>query len=56
MLGTRLSRYDAALEWLERGLADRTHWMVFLNVDQKMDSLRGVPRFDELRRQVGLAS
>ena len=50
-----LGEHEAALEWLERALADRSHWMTFLNVDQKLDPLRGDPRFEALRRQVGLA-
>ena len=50
-----LGEHEASLEWLERALADRSHWMTFLNVDQKLDPLRGDPRFEALRRQVGLA-
>jgi hypothetical protein len=31
---------DSAVEWLERGYAERDHQMVFLKVDPRLDGLR----------------
>jgi tetratricopeptide (TPR) repeat protein len=42
---TGLGRHDDALTWLERGYAERTHWMALLKVDPRLDPLRGDPRF-----------
>jgi hypothetical protein len=46
---------EGALAWLDRAYAERNGPLVFLNVDPAFDSLRGDPRFQELRRRVGLA-
>jgi serine/threonine-protein kinase len=35
-----LGHADAAMEWLQRGHAERDHQMVFLKVDPRLDSLR----------------
>jgi TolB-like protein/Tfp pilus assembly protein PilF len=35
-----LGAQDAAIEWLERGHAERDHQMVFLKVDPRLDALR----------------
>jgi Tfp pilus assembly protein PilF len=43
-----LGRYDEALNWLERGYAERTHWMALLKVDPRLDPLRSDPRFAAL--------
>jgi serine/threonine-protein kinase len=43
-----LGRHDEALNWLERGYAERTHWMALLKVDPRLDRLRGDPRFAAL--------
>jgi serine/threonine-protein kinase len=45
---TGLGRHDDALTWLERGYAERTHWMALLKVDPRLDPLRGDPRFAAL--------
>ncbi len=45
---------DGALAWLERAVAERSHWATFLNVDPRWDLLRAEPRFTALVRQVGL--
>jgi serine/threonine-protein kinase len=44
-----------ALDWLERAFDERSYWMIYLNVDPALDSLRNEPRFAELRRRAGLA-
>ncbi|MCA1623904.1 MAG: protein kinase, partial [Acidobacteria bacterium] len=45
---------DKAFEYLEKSYQRREMWMAYLQVDPRLDSLRGDPRFDELVRRVGL--
>ncbi len=45
---------DSAIIWLDRGVAERTHWLVWLNRDRRWDPLRSDPRFQSLVRRVGL--
>jgi serine/threonine-protein kinase len=40
-----LGRKDEALAWLERGHAERTHWMALLKSDPRLDPLRPDSRF-----------
>jgi tetratricopeptide (TPR) repeat protein len=49
-----LGEADEACDWLERGLADRSSWCVFLRVDPWWDSLRTHPRFERLLRHMRL--
>jgi serine/threonine-protein kinase len=49
-----LNEKEAAFASLERGVATRDHWMVWLKVDPMLDSLRDDPRFPPLLRAVGL--
>jgi TolB-like protein len=44
---------DKALEYLEKTYQRREHWLAYLQVDPRFDSLRGDARFDELIRRVG---
>jgi tetratricopeptide (TPR) repeat protein len=50
-----LGDIDRTFEWLRKAYDERSHWLVFLDVDPCLDELRGDPRFDELRNQVGLS-
>jgi serine/threonine protein kinase/tetratricopeptide (TPR) repeat protein len=43
-----LDRPDEAIAWLERGHAERTHWMALMKVDPRLDPLRSDPRFAKL--------
>ncbi len=43
---------ENALEWLERAFEDRTHWLVFLQVEPRFDWLRDDPRFINLLHRV----
>ncbi len=45
---------QAALEWLERAHDERSHAMVFLEVDPQLAPLRGEPAFRSLVERVGL--
>ena len=49
-----LGRAEDACDWLERALAERSGWLVFLRVDPWWDSLRTLSRFDRLLQQMHL--
>ena len=51
-----LGEFETALDWLQKGLEERSYWMVFLKVDPVYDPIRTHPRFGELLKLVGLAS
>jgi TolB-like protein/DNA-binding winged helix-turn-helix (wHTH) protein/Tfp pilus assembly protein PilF len=44
---------DAAFEWLNRSIEERTHWLVWLKLDPRWDNLRSDPRFEAVQRRVG---
>ena len=46
---------ESALDWLERGLAERDNHLLMLPVSPRWDSLRGEPRFVELLRKLPTA-
>ncbi|HEY7028913.1 MAG TPA: protein kinase [Gemmatimonadales bacterium] len=48
-----LGEIDVALDRLERGFKERTHWMALLKVDPHMDPLREHPRFKRLHESLG---
>jgi serine/threonine-protein kinase len=45
---------DKALEYLEKTYQRREHWMAYLQVDPRFDSLRGDPRYDALVKRLWL--
>jgi TolB-like protein len=45
---------DKALEYLEKTYQRREHWMAYLQVDPRFDSLRGDPRYDALVKRLRL--
>ncbi|HLN97683.1 MAG TPA: tetratricopeptide repeat protein [Pyrinomonadaceae bacterium] len=45
---------DNAFLWLDRAYEERTHWLVWLKLDPRWDTLRADPRFIDLVRRVGL--
>jgi DNA-binding SARP family transcriptional activator/Tfp pilus assembly protein PilF len=49
-----LGQKDSAFIWLDRGVSERTHWLVWLNRDPRWRPLRADPRFKSLVRRVGL--
>jgi serine/threonine protein kinase/tetratricopeptide (TPR) repeat protein len=49
-----LGERDAAFAWLDRGLRERSHWLLTLDVEPRFDSLREDPRFKELAAKVGV--
>jgi len=44
---------DQTLAWLQRGITERTHWLVWTKWDPRWKSLQGDPRFAELLRRIG---
>jgi DNA-binding winged helix-turn-helix (wHTH) protein len=48
-----LGHSDEAIDWLNRACEERSHWMIFLNVDPVFDRLRSHPRFPSLLQKVG---
>ncbi|MGH2626943.1 MAG: BTAD domain-containing putative transcriptional regulator [Anaerolineales bacterium] len=49
-----LGQVDSAFVWLDHGVAERTHWLVWLRWDPRWKPLRADPRFEDLARRVGL--
>jgi len=49
-----LGQRDSAFAWLDRGVAERTHWLVWLERDPRWETLRADPRFEDLAQRVGL--
>ena len=45
---------DAALDWAERSCDERRGWLTYMDVNPMLDPLRGTPRFEKLRRRMGL--
>ena len=45
---------DKALEYLEKTYQRREHWMAYLQVDPRFDSLRNDPRYDALVKRLRL--
>lgn len=45
---------DEALAWLSRALVDRSHWLVWLKLDPRLDALRSDRRYADLLLAVGL--
>jgi DNA-binding winged helix-turn-helix (wHTH) protein/TolB-like protein/Tfp pilus assembly protein PilF len=50
----QIGNKDKAFEYLEKSYGRRELWMANLQVDPRLDSLRGDPRFDELVKRVGI--
>jgi serine/threonine-protein kinase len=47
---------EKAFAWLEKGQQEHSGWMVYLNVDPRLDALRSDPRFAKLVRRIGVPS
>jgi serine/threonine-protein kinase len=49
-----LGEMDEAFVWLNRAFQERSYLLTYLTVDERLNNLHSDPRFDELRRRVGL--
>jgi tetratricopeptide (TPR) repeat protein len=49
-----LGEKDLAFTWLEKALAERSHWLVWLRLDPRWDVIRADARFEQLLGRVGL--
>ena len=49
-----LGNKDDTFVWLNRAYEERSYLLMYLTVDERLDSLHSDPRFDELVRRVGL--
>jgi serine/threonine-protein kinase len=54
VLHAALREKEEAFQWLQRGLEDRSGWLVYLRIDPVFAPLRSDGRFAELLRRVGL--
>jgi len=54
LIHAALGEKDLAFEWLERALAERSSWLVYLDVEPMLDGLRSDSRFEDLTRRIGL--
>ena len=48
-----LGENDEAFAWLNRGYDERTHWLVWLKLDPRWNTLRSDPRFAVLLKRMG---
>ena len=47
-------RRSKRLDWLNKALQGRSHWLVWLNRDPRWEGIRSDPRFADLAKRVGL--
>jgi tetratricopeptide (TPR) repeat protein len=50
-----LGDLDEAFAWLDRAVAARAHWLVWLTLDPRWNNLRRDRRFDALHDRIGCA-
>ena len=55
LLYSGLGDIDKAFEWLEKAVENREFGIVLIDVHIWMDDIRRDPRFEALRRKIGLA-
>jgi hypothetical protein len=49
-----LDQTEDAIEWLGRAADERSNWMIFLNVDPVLDSIRDDTRFKRIVGRTGV--
>ena len=47
-----LNDKELAIHWLQNAYEDRSHWLVWLNLDPRFDNVRPDPRFQELLKRM----
>ena len=53
MIHAALSEIDQAFWWLEKAYDERVEWMIYTNVDPRLDPLRADARFSDLIGRLG---
>jgi TolB-like protein len=53
---TALGDFDQAFTWLEKACDERDGWIVYVNIDPRLDALRSDARFNRIPRRIGLDS
>jgi tetratricopeptide (TPR) repeat protein len=48
-----LGEKNQALNWLDKALDDRSHWLVWIRLDPRWDPIRDEPRFKRIVSRVG---
>jgi hypothetical protein len=43
---------NLALDWLRKAFEERSHWLVWIRLDPRFQSLRSEPRFQEMVAKV----
>jgi hypothetical protein len=51
-----LDRLDETFQWLEKGFAEKSGWLVYLKTEPRFNPLRGDSRFESLLRRVELGN
>jgi tetratricopeptide (TPR) repeat protein len=46
---------DRFFDWLEKSLAERSYWLIYLNVELQYDPVRSDPRFRDVIRRIGFS-
>jgi hypothetical protein len=49
-----MNERDQAFEWLDKAFAERSPWLIELNVNPDWEPIRDDPRFRKIVRKVGL--
>ena len=55
LIHAALSETDEAFRWLEKAYDERVEWMIYTNVDPRLDPLRTDAKFNDLIRRLGFA-
>ena len=55
MIYVGLGEKKEALDQLQKAYNERAGQLIYLHVDPRFDSLRSDPRFQDLKRRIGLA-
>lgn len=51
-----LGETEQGMEWLRKGVEERSYWMTMLNGDPVYDGIRSDPRFRDLLKRIGFQS
>ena len=51
-----LGENELAIEYLEKCYQEHSHWLIYIDKDPSLDSLRDNPQFQKLVREIGIPS